>query len=55
MAVPEEFQPATGQCRVRCLEPTTGLNSENLVGELAEGLEEWRGTVTPLEEEHRLS
>jgi hypothetical protein len=31
-----------------------GSNSGNLMEELAEGLEEWRGIATPLEEQHRL-
>jgi hypothetical protein len=30
-------------------------DSGNLVEELAEGLEEWRGIETPLEEQHRLA
>lgn len=36
MAVPGEVQSAIDQCRGECLEPTIGLNSRNLVGELAE-------------------
>lgn len=52
---PGEVRPATDQCRGGCLEPTIRLNSGNLVGELAEGLEELRGIATQLEEEHWLS
>ena len=37
------------------MEPTIRLSSGNLVGELAEGLEERRGIATPLEEQHRLA
>jgi hypothetical protein len=55
VAVPGEVQPATDQCRCRCLEPTIRLNSGNLVRQLAEGLEERRGIATPLEEQHRLA
>ena len=42
-------------CRGGCLEPTIRLNSENQVGEQAEGLEEQRGISTPLDEQHRLA
>ena len=41
------------QYRCRCLEPTIRLNSGNLVGKLAEGLEEW--IATPLEEQQSLA
>jgi hypothetical protein len=37
------------------LELTIRLNSENLVGELAEELEEQRGIASPLKEQHRLA
>jgi hypothetical protein len=43
VAVPVEVRQATDQCRGGCLEPTIRLNSRNLVGKLAEGLEEQRG------------
>ena len=36
------------------LEPTIRLNSGNLMGEMAEGLEKQRGIATPLEKQHRL-
>ena len=55
MTVPGQIQPATDQCRCGCLEPTIRMNSGNLVGELAEGLEEQRGIATPLEKKHRLA
>jgi hypothetical protein len=35
------------------LEPTIRLSYENLVGELAKGLEEWRGIATPLGEKNK--
>ena len=38
-----------------CLEPTIRLSSGNLVGALAEGLEERRAIATPLEEQPRLA
>jgi hypothetical protein len=37
------------------LEPTIRLSSGNLKVELAEGLEEQRGRVTPLEKQYRLA
>jgi hypothetical protein len=37
------------------MESTIGLNSGNLVGMLAERLEEQRGIATRLEEQHRLA
>jgi hypothetical protein len=37
------------------LEPTIRLNLGNLVGELAEELEEQRGIAVPLEEQYRLT
>jgi hypothetical protein len=55
VAVPGEVQPAIDQCRGGCLEPIIRLNLGNLVGELVEGLEEWRGIATPLEEQNRLA
>ena len=47
-SVPGEVCPATDQCRGGSLEPTIRLNSGNLVGELAEELEEWRGIASPV-------
>jgi len=42
VAGPEEVWTATDQCRCGCLEPTIKQSSGNMVGELAEGLEERR-------------
>jgi hypothetical protein len=53
--VHREIRPVTDHSRSRWLEPNIRLNSENLVGELAEGLEELRGIATPLEEQHGLA
>jgi len=50
MVGPAKVQPATDQCRSGCLEPTIRWSSENLAGELEEGLEERRGIAAPLEE-----
>ena len=47
MLVTWEVVPATDQCICGCLE----LSSGTQVGELAEGLEEWRGIATPKEEQ----
>jgi hypothetical protein len=55
MAVPGEVWPATDQCRCGCLEPNIRLNSGNLVGELAEGLENQRWIATTLEEQNSLA
>jgi hypothetical protein len=55
VVVPGEVWQAADQCRCGCLEPTIRLNSGNLVGELAEDLEELRGIATPLEEHCRLA
>ena len=55
VAVSGEVRPATDEKRGGCLEPTIRLYSGNLVGELAERLEEQRGIATPLEEQHRLA
>jgi hypothetical protein len=51
VTVPGEVHPATDQSRGGCLESTIRVNSGDLVGELAEGMEEWRVIATPLEEQ----
>jgi hypothetical protein len=55
MAVSWEDRSATDQCRCGILEPIIRLSSRTPVEELVEGLEEWKGIATPLEEQHRLA